>query len=329
MLAHPAASQDPPVPGAAARQCRAVRTSTYGSLCEFAHAQRQPLLERLRRHGAILFKGFCLDSPQKLRKFAKAVSENLLDYVDRAAPRIELTRRVYTSTEYPSDQWIPLHHEMSYSHIWPSILYFGCLARAQTDGFTPIADDRRIYPRIPECIKEEFEAKGLLYIRNYVRGADMTWQEAFQTDSREELDRLTSSEHMTHEWIGDDHLRTTLRKPATMQHPITRDTVWFNHAHLFHESNLPPALHQALLESYGPDGMPRRVVFGDGSEIDADVLEELRNIYMSEAIGFEWENGDALMLDNILTTHGRSPFVGPRKICVAMSDQQSLNEVGQ
>src|SRR5690606_868600 len=28
MLAHPAASQDPPVPGAAARQCRAVRTRT-------------------------------------------------------------------------------------------------------------------------------------------------------------------------------------------------------------------------------------------------------------------------------------------------------------
>src|SRR5690554_3208352 len=44
MLAHPAASQDPPVPGAAARQCRAVRTRTRPGAAHGSDTPDRPAL---------------------------------------------------------------------------------------------------------------------------------------------------------------------------------------------------------------------------------------------------------------------------------------------
>jgi alpha-ketoglutarate-dependent taurine dioxygenase len=35
---------------------------------------------------------------------------------------------------------------------------------------------------------------------------------------------------------------------------------------------------------------------------------------------FPWRQDDILMLDNFLVSHGREPFVGPRRILVAMAE---------
>jgi hypothetical protein len=35
---------------------------------------------------------------------------------------------------------------------------------------------------------------------------------------------------------------------------------------------------------------------------------------------FTWSAGDILMLDNMLTAHGRMPYNGPRKVLVGMAE---------
>jgi alpha-ketoglutarate-dependent taurine dioxygenase len=89
---------------------------------------------------------------------------------------------------------------------------------------------------------------------------------------------------------------------------------------LFHLSNLEPQVRDALLSEFKEDELPRNVFYGDGSSIETSILDEIRELYNQIAVTFSWQKGDVLMLDNFLTSHGREPYQGPRKILVALAD---------
>ena len=103
-------------------------------------------------------------------------------------------------------------------------------------------------------------------------------------------------------------------------HPMSGEPVFFNQVLLHHPAALPDATRTALLELYAEDCLPRLVTFGDGTPIPDDVVHYLESCYEERALRFKWQSNDILMLDNMLVSHGRDPFVGPRKILVAMSD---------
>lgn len=60
------------------------------------------------------------------------------------------------------------------------------------------------------------------------------------------------------------------------------------------------------------------------------MVEAILTVYRQVQVSFPWQRGDVLMLDNLLVAHSRNPFVGPRKIIVAMADMQAgLNQPSQ
>jgi alpha-ketoglutarate-dependent taurine dioxygenase len=280
--------------------------------------------ELIERHlldcGALLFRGFKVNGVSQFEQFARAISGELLDYRERAAPRKEVGPRIYTSTEFPSDQAIPLHHEMSYSHNWPTKIWFFCQQSAQQGGSTPIASDRKVFGLLDPKIKARFREKRVMYVRNYGEGVDMSWQEAFQTNEKSVVEAFCRASNTQFEWREGDRLRTRYVRQATAKHPKTGETVWFNHAHMFHLSNLTAEVRDALLSEFKEDEIPRNAFYGDGSPIESSILDEIRDVYYRSAVIFPWQEGDILMLDNFLASHGREPFVGPRKICVAMAE---------
>jgi alpha-ketoglutarate-dependent taurine dioxygenase len=299
-----------------------VRPEVEGvDLVAWARAARLEIEALLLRHGCVLFRGFAVAGVDDFGRFARVFAPELLDYRERAAPRREVAERVFTSTEYPREHVIPLHHEMSYARQWPSRLWLYCEEPPREGGRTPVADDRQVIRLLDEGVKRRFLERGVMYLRNFGAGVDLEWREAFQAERREDVEAYCREVGATFEWLPGDRLRTRLVRPATVAHPVTGDVVWFNHAHLFHSSSLVPEVRDSLRAQFAEEDLPRNALYGDGSPIEDAVLDAIRETYERAAVRFCWERGDILMVDNFLVSHGRESFVGPRRILVAMGDR--------
>lgn len=295
------------------------RTTAAPELIEWAKSNREFLEVRLLQEGGILFRNFDLRTAEEFEQLIETVSGKLSDYSYRSTPRTLVSGHIYTSTEYPAHQTIPLHNEHSYSRTWPMKLWFFSMEVANTGGETPIADSRKIYHHIPSQIRDCFERRGLLYVRNYGTGLDLAWEDVFQTTSRQAVEDYCRQADIEFQWIGEDQLRTQQRCQVSAQHPQTGEMVWFNQAHLFHISRLPVEARDWLLSTFAEEDLPRNVYFADGSAIDPEMLNEISRVYDQQAVIFSWQAGDVLLIDNMLTAHGRNPFRGKRRVVVGMS----------
>ncbi|WP_151482109.1 TauD/TfdA family dioxygenase [Streptomyces albicerus] len=273
-----------------------------------------------RTAGAVLFRGFAVSDHKGFREVMNVLSSKVLDYGERSSPRSEVSEGVYTSTEYPADQHILLHNEQSYTDNWPTRIVFFCETAATRGGRTPLADSRRVLAGLSAATAEKFERLGVRYVRNYLPGISLSWQEAFQTDSRAQAQAYCERAGITAEWVDDEQLRTYQVRPAVHAHPVTGERTWFNHAHFFHVTSLPEEVSEGLLAALEPEDLPYNTYYGDGSPIERETLEEIRSVLAKETTGFDWEAGDVLLVENMITAHAREPFEGPRRILAAMAD---------
>jgi Taurine catabolism dioxygenase TauD, TfdA family len=190
---------------------------------------------------------------------------------------------------------------------------------ATRGGETPIADSRRVLARIPPSVAAVFREKGVMYVRNFDGVLDLSWQQAFHSNDPQEVESICRTGGLQCDWRKDGRLRTTQVCHATAFHPTTGEEVWFNQAHLFHVSSLPQATREALLSAVPESELPRQAYYGDGSPLEAALLDEIRAAYQAEAMPVLWQAGDMLLLDNMLVAHGRNHFQGDRRILVGMA----------
>lgn len=298
-----------------------IRPAVSGvSLAPWAAANRSLLETCLLKHGALLFRDFCLASAADLEEFIRATSSEWAQYREPATPRSLVSGHIYTSTEYPAEHRIFLHNENSHCDSWPMKLYFLCVDAAEEGGETPIADCRKVLSRISQRVRELFEKKKVMYVRNFGDGLGFPWQTVFETTDKLKVAEYCRRAGIEFEWKDNDRLRTRYVRPAIARHPDSGAVVWFNHATFFHISTLEPTTRAALVSELSEEDLPYNTYYGDGSAIEPSVMEELRAAYSQVTITFSWQPGDLLMLDNMLTAHGRAPFTGNRKILVGMAD---------
>ncbi|MFM0285847.1 TauD/TfdA family dioxygenase [Paraburkholderia megapolitana] len=271
-------------------------------------------------YGGVLLRGFDALGAGGLDRFVASFGSPLLTYEFGSTPRSRVEKGVYSSTEYPADQWIDQHNEQSYTLKWPATIWFYCEIAAEQGGATPIADSRKVYERLDPALRRLFAERGVMYVRNYGNGLDLPWEQVFGTDDRDEVEAYCRVHRIDFEWLDDgDALRTKQVCQSELRHPMTGETVWFNQAHLFHISNLPETLRETLLDVVDEDRLPRNTYFGDGTPIDLALLDEIRAVYRDTMLSFDWQPADALLLDNMLMSHGRAPFSGKRRVLVAMT----------
>ena len=290
------------------------------ALNDLANAHSEALREKLLLSGAILFRGFQITSLCEFESVVRAISgQNLMDYAGGVSPRFTLSKGVYTSTEYPQDLTLSLHNELSYAKNFPRYLFFCCLVEPASGGETTLGSSREILERIDPEIVELFRRKNVRYDRN-LSGDPLdsySWQRAFETDSRSEVEFKCREIDAKFVWDSDGSIKISQIGPATAIHPETGQEVWFNQAEGFHPSALDLSTYESIISTGGQFRLES--FFGDGTTFSSEILENIRQAQLRSTIKHRWQKGDVLMLDNLLTAHGRMPFNGPRKIALAMA----------
>jgi len=289
-------------------------------LIAWAEDNRPWIDRRLLACGALLFRGFRIDALADFERFIRATSDRMAEYNEPATPRTQVGGALYTSTDFPPVQPIFMHNENSNTNSWPLKIYFFCVTPAATGGATPVADSRRVFQEIDAGLRQQFIDRRVMYVRNFGSGLGLPWQAVFHTDDPAAVDAYCGANGITTEWGSGDRLRIRYVRHGVGRHPMTRESVWFNHCALFHSSVLDPEIRAALREEFGEEDLPFNAFFGDGSPIPAAALEEIYRAYRKEMVATPWQQGDVLMLDNMLAAHGREPYSGERRIVVGMAD---------
>jgi alpha-ketoglutarate-dependent taurine dioxygenase len=279
--------------------------------------------QQLAEHGALLIRGLGLaDIPAFHHAVTRFGQPVLGSYRGGDTPRSSVTDGVFTSTEYPARFEISLHNEMSYAHAWPSRLYFHCVVAADTGGATPVCDGRALLADLAQPVRDRFTAHGVTY-RQYLHGAfglGKSWQATYETDDRSVVEKFLVEAAAEYEWTEEGGLRVRQHRPSTRNHPVTGAPVWFNQAEQWDLSNLPSAEAEALRTVVDrTDDLPHWVTYGNGTEIPAKDLDEVRRAAAANKVALPWEPGDVMVVDNMRVLHGREAFTGDRKVVVSMT----------
>ncbi|WP_433607293.1 TauD/TfdA family dioxygenase [Dactylosporangium sp. CA-139114] len=311
------------------------------TVAEWLAERRERIVAALHRDGALLLRGFPLvATPEQYATAIVAALPHLRDYVGGTSPRTRLHGRIMTATETPPDWSIPLHQEMAYTSNGPHRIAFLCLEPASGGGgLSLLGDMGAALGALAPDVRAEFEARGLRLRRvlpsrddpGWKAGVKKSWQEVFDTGDRDEVGRICADRGWDADWIDDTTLRLTQETmAATRVHPVTGRTVWHNQAHFFAPASMiawaardgRAADERALRAAYaGEPHLVDNVVFGDGEPVPAERALAISATLAALERGVALERGDVLIVDNILTAHGRSAFRGERRLLVALADE--------
>jgi hypothetical protein len=296
-------------------------------LAEWLRSHRTELEQKLFKHGGFLYRGFGLNTPQDFERAAASICTELYaDYGD--LPRENVACKVYTSTWYPDDKSILFHQESSHFTNWPRKINFFCVTPAREGGCSPVVDCRLVYQGLDPKVRQMFEEKGLKYVRNFLPGIDVPWQTFFHTTDKATVEEQCHKAHLECEWThGGESLRLNQYCRAVARHYVTKEKIFFNQVQLHHVHCLDADTRKSLTSMMSRDDLPRHCYFGDGSEISDAVMDHVGEIYEKYSVRFRWQKGDMVTLDNMLVAHARDPFVGPRKILVALGDMITAEEL--
>lgn len=308
---------------------------SFEDFLKWIKEEHSRIKRELLTYGGILFRGFAVEGADGFNQMIDALGLGKpLNYIGGDTPRDKIKGKVYTSTEAPPSFKIPLHNEMSFIKNYPRHIYFYCETPPGSGGETIIADARAIYHSIDPSVRSRFEHKQLKYISNFYKKSPLldlinrykrahkTWMEAFETADKEEVGRLCAANDFGFKWNKNDWLQVTYDCPAVITHPETGDKIWFNQAHLYDYNPRLLGLFNWMgtkLLYCKKNTIMHEIYFGDLAPVARKDLYHVMDVLDRKTIRFPWQKGDVLVLDNVLSMHGRAPFTGKRRILASLT----------
>jgi alpha-ketoglutarate-dependent taurine dioxygenase len=286
----------------------------------WAAEHRDALRAVVAEHGCVLVRGLGLRDAAETGAVFQRLATGLMTEKEAFAARRTYADGVYSSSKWPSNQPMCMHHELSYALEFPNLMLFACLTAPTGGGATGVSDSPTVLRALPIELVNRFEREGWLLVRNYNDEIGASFAEAFGTEDRRAVESYCRANGIAFEWRPDGGLRTWQRRSAVVRHPLTGERCWFNQIAFLNEWTIDPEVREFLVDVYGPDGLPFNTRFGSGEPIGPDVVQLLNEVYEANTAREPWQAGDLMLVDNIRTAHSREAFQGPREVLVGMAD---------
>jgi len=303
-----------------------LQVSAAGDAPSWAAEHRDTLHAFVAEHGSLLVRGLGLHDATGVGAVFQTLATGLMTEKEAFASRQIYADGVYSSSTWPSNQQMCMHHELSYTLEFPGLMMFACLTAPTDGGATAVADSPTVLDALPPDLIRRFEREGWLLTRNYNDEIGGGFAEVFGTRNRSTVESYCRANAIEFEWQPDDGLRTRQRRSAVVRHPVTGQRCWFNQIAFLNEWTLDPEVHEYLVDVYGAEGLPFNTYFGNGDVIGEDVVQEINQVYEANTVREPWQSGDLILVDNIRTAHSREPFEGPREVLVAMANAVRLTD---
>jgi len=301
-----------------------LQVEAAGDAPGWAAGHRDELRAFAAEHGSILVRGLGLRDAVAVGAVCQRLATGLMIEREAFARRRVYSDGVYSSSIWPANQPMCMHHELSYRVEFPGLLLFACINPPVNGGATAVADSSTLLDALPTELVTRFEREGWLLTRSYNEEIGASVGEAFGTEDRSAVEAYCRANAIELEWQPDGGLRTRQLRSAVVRHPVTGRRCWFNQIAFFNEWTMDREVREYLVDVYGADGLPFNTRFGGGGPIGADVVQLLNSAYEANTAREPWQAGDLLLVDNVRAAHSREPFEGPREVLVAMADPVRL-----
>ncbi|REK15791.1 MAG: SyrP protein [Planctomycetota bacterium] len=297
--------------------CR-TKSASLDDVVAWIGTQRDRLLAQASTSGAILFRDFPLTGAEDFDRFIAAFGLANFPYNESLsnAVRINRTERVFTANEAPPDINIFLHHEMAQTPVYPSRLFFFCEHAADEGGATPLCRSDVLWERLAaECpqFARDCEQKGLRYSNvmpshdDPDSGMGRSWQSTLRAQQTEDAERRLGELGYDWQWLDDGCLRATTPVLPAVRKLSGGRTSFFNQL---------IAAAQGWKDSRNDPS--KAITFGDGSPLDRDAVAVAARLADELSFDVPWQTGDAALVDNFVTMHGRRTFRGTRRVLASL-----------
>lgn len=299
-------------------------TESDGEPAHWAARHRDALRAVVAEHGCVLVRGLGLRDAAETGAVFRTLATGLMAERESFAPRQTYAEGVYSSSTWPQNQPMCMHHELSYTLEFPGLMLFACLTAATDGGATALADAPTVLDALPRKLVKRFERQGWILTRTYNDEIGASVAEAFGTEDPETVERYCRANAIEFRWLPGGGLRTRQRRSAVVRHPVSGRRCWFNQIAFLNEWTIAPEVREYLVDIYGAEGLPFNTGYGNGDPIDAETVQLLNTVYERHTTREPWQDGDLLLVDNIRTAHSRESFEGPREVFVALADPVHL-----
>lgn len=318
-------------------------------LFSFVKKEKQQIFKALIKHGGILLRGFRVENAQDFENIMHILGINLSNsYKGGVVIRNRITPYIFTSSELPNQMFLPAHTEMCYMENRPRFIAFYCAVEPEIFGETPIYNCREIYQNLNSEAKKLFMNE-VPFLRKIKRaGSYKTLRDVFYTDDIGQIENFLKANNIRHYWKRKilyllHTVPMTIKCPETNEicvQTLTCDHWYFLYRHMKKIRDRQTMFNHSMYGVRILANILRHTVTNFKklikNKIDCETPYSVFNKAMADhlfqvrekhSVVFKWKRGDVLMLDNILTGHGRMNVKPPRKILTCFGNMYNRKKL--